>query len=208
VAEEGRLKQALERFVQATLPQIDYFAQYPGTIISQNGQLFDFLPDSPAVPGLQNLAFYSGTPGVTLTVDTTQNPRAVLFFQNHDPAQPALSVFANPGLKTYALMAEESLSFIAPAVALGAAAGNAGLNPLILSTNYYGAENTWFAAISAAFAAILTYINATGSPGPPLTALDTALGTTFTAATTAYTTAAGIPAGTPGAFQSAITSTV
>ena len=93
MSEQGRLKQALERFVQATLPQVDYYAQYPGTIVAQSGQLFDFQPDSPDLPGLQGLAFYSGTPGVTITVDTSQNPRAVLFFQDHDPAQPALSFF-------------------------------------------------------------------------------------------------------------------
>jgi hypothetical protein len=100
MAEEGRLKLALERFVEATIPGIDYLAQYPGTITSQSGQLFDFTPDSPKVPGLQGLKFYSGSPGITFTVDTSANPRAVLFFEGGVPSGAALNCWGNPGLAT------------------------------------------------------------------------------------------------------------
>jgi hypothetical protein len=99
-SEEGRLKMSLERFVQQTIPGIDYFAEYPGTIISQSGQTFDFLPDSTKVPGIQGLSFYSGSPGITFTVDTSQSPRAVLFFGGGVPSGAAISCWGNPGLAT------------------------------------------------------------------------------------------------------------
>lgn len=119
MAEEGRLKQAIERFVLSTMSGVDYLAQYPGNIVSQSGQLFDFQPDSPSVPGLKNLAFYSGTPGITLTVNPAQQPRAVLFFQGGDPSQPALSFFSNPGLETYTLTAGQKVTVASPLVAIG-----------------------------------------------------------------------------------------
>lgn len=100
MAEESRLKMALEKFVQQTIPGVDYLAQYPGTIVAQSGQTFDFQPDSPKVPGVSGLKFYSGFPGVTLTVDPSKSPRAVLFFENGDPGAPALAFFGNPGLQS------------------------------------------------------------------------------------------------------------
>jgi hypothetical protein len=110
--ERGRLWVAFERLAHTALPSIDYCAQYPGTIVSQNGQLFDFQPDSTKLPGIQGIGFYSGSPGITFNVNTSQNPRAVLFFENANPAAPALSCWGNPGLLSLA---------IGPGASLGAA---------------------------------------------------------------------------------------
>ncbi len=98
MGEQGRLLEAEERIIVQTVPDIDYKAFYPGTIVSQNGQLFDFQPDSDKVPGQQGLKFYSGSPGIEITVDTNASPRAVLFFQNGDPRGAALAFFDFPGL--------------------------------------------------------------------------------------------------------------
>lgn len=127
MSEEGRLKTGLEKFIDQAIPGVDYLAQYPGTIVAQNGQLFDFQPDSSKLNGIQGLAFYSGTPGIQITVDTSAQPRAVLFFQGGSPSAPALSFFGNPGLSTLSLTAESSLSLVAPAVNLGSASATLGV---------------------------------------------------------------------------------
>jgi hypothetical protein len=127
--EASRLKSAFELVVEQTLPGVDFYAQYPGTIIAQNGQLFDFQPDNPVWPGIQGLKFYSG-PGVTLTLDISMKPRAVLFFENYQPSSPALGLLGNPGLVTHSLNASQEIDILAPTVKVGnnatAAAGRVG----------------------------------------------------------------------------------
>ena len=167
MAEEGRLKMALEKFVEQTIPGIDYLAQYPGAIVSQNGQTFDFQPDSKDVPGIAGLSFYSGTPGVSITVDPTQRPRATLFFENGNPKSPALAFFANPGLVTFNLIASQSISLSAPKVNLG------GTNPgdkLILGSTYrlaqYELDQKWIIWETA----LLAFMTAVSGGTPPLAA--------------------------------------
>ena len=94
----GRLQDAENAIILQALPGVDFLALYPGVIISQSGQLFDFQPDSPKLPGFKNLKFYSGSPGVEITVDPTQSPRAVLFFEGGSPAGAALAFFSFAGL--------------------------------------------------------------------------------------------------------------
>ena len=118
MAEQGRLKMALEKFIQQTLPGVDYLAQYEGTIVSQKDQTFDFQPDSDKVPGISGLSFYTG-PGVTLTLDTDQKPRAVLFFAGGSPQSPRLGFAGMPGLKVYSLQAETEIEILAPTVKIG-----------------------------------------------------------------------------------------
>ena len=110
---EGRLKESLTRFVQSVFPNFDFLAFYPGTInaAGSSSNTFDFTPDNPAVPGLQNIPMFTGSPGYTVTVDTSQNPRCFLFFAEGDPTQPGLALWALPGLQTLQIQAETGLTF-------------------------------------------------------------------------------------------------
>lgn len=96
--ERGRLWIALKQLTEAALPQVDYAAHYPGAIVKQNGQLFDFQPDSDKLPGIQGIGIYVGIPGVTFVVNTSENPRAVLFFENVSPAGAKLGLAGYNGL--------------------------------------------------------------------------------------------------------------
>lgn len=119
MSEDGRLKDAIEKFVVQTLPGINFYAQYPGAIISQTGQTFDFQPDDPSMPGVKGLSFYAGSPGIAITVDTTQSPRAVMFFAGFQPSAPALGLFGNPGLAKLSISASQEIDLLAPAVKIG-----------------------------------------------------------------------------------------
>lgn len=159
MAEQGRLKLSLALFVKQVFPGIDYRAQYPGRLVAQNGQLFDFQPDSPKVPGIQGLPFYSGTPGVEITVDFNQSPRAVLYFRNGVPAGAALALFENPGLATFKLTAETEIDVLAPLVKVGNAATLAAArvtDPVAAATSMA----SFITAVIAAFA---------GNSGVPVT---------------------------------------
>ena len=161
MSEEGRLKLSLERFIEHALPGIDYLAQYPGTIQAQNGQLFDFLPDSAKVPGIQGLAFYAGTPGIQITVDLSMSPRAVLFFAGGDPSGAALSSFGNPGLHALSISASDEVDILAPSVKVGDNASLAAAretDPVASATSM----TTWISSVTA-------YINgiAPGTLVPP-----------------------------------------
>ena len=159
MSEEGRFKTAIERIIEQTIPQVDYFAQYPGVIVSQSGQTFDFQPDSPNLPGLTGLKFYSGTPGIEITVDKTKTPRAVLFFENGSPAAPALSVFSAPGLATIKLTASTEIDLLAPTVKVG---NNATLNAARKTDAVSAATSmaAWIQAVITAWA---------GNTGAPVT---------------------------------------
>jgi hypothetical protein len=110
MAEEGRLKIAFDRLVSARLPLVDYAAAYPGTIVAQNGQTFDFDPDSDKLPGIQGIGIYCGAPGISFTIDPSQSPRAVLFFAGSSPAGAALGMWGFPGLVSLQIGSNASLA--------------------------------------------------------------------------------------------------
>jgi hypothetical protein len=149
MANQGRLKQTLDNFVAQSIPGVDYLASYPGTIISQSGQAFDFNPDSSIMPGLQGLSFYGGHPGITITIDPAQNPRAVLFFAGGDPRLPSLCLGGSAGLLALTITAEESIQLSAPSVQLGSSPTDF----LVRGTTYRAAEDVLFAALNTELAA-------------------------------------------------------
>lgn len=151
MAESGRLKDAEEKFILQTLPGLDFYGSYPGTIVAQNGQTFDFQPDTDLLPGVKGLTFDLG-PGVEVTVDTSQNPRAQLYFQGGNPSLPALALAGNPGLASYQVTAEEQIVLDAPLVELGSPATDF----LIKGTTYLEA----LATFNSGFAAFLTQLGA------------------------------------------------
>jgi hypothetical protein len=157
MGEQGRLKDAEEKFILQTLPGIDFNAEYPGTIVAQNGQQFDFQPDDPDLPGIQGLDFYTGSPGISITVDPTASPRAVLFFEGGNPGAPKLSCFGNPGLLSYQISAGEQIALAAPNVQLGSDPTDF----LIKGTSYLEALatfNTGFAAFLSALGSATTFL--------------------------------------------------
>lgn len=157
MAEAGRLKDAEEKFIEQTLPGIDYLAHYPGTIVSQSGQTFDFQPDSDRVPGLQGLTLNTG-PGVEVTIDPLASPRATLFFANGDPGLPQLAIGDTPGLVTYKVSAAEQISLSAPSVQLGPA-----------PTDFVIKGTTYLAALATFNAQFAIFLAALNPVGPPLT---------------------------------------
>jgi hypothetical protein len=183
MAESGRLKDAEEKFIEQTLPGIDYLAHYPGTIVSQSGQTFDFQPDSDRVPGLQGLTLNTG-PGVSVTIDPLESPRATLFFANGDPGDPQLALGDTPGLVTYEISAAEEISLSAPSVKLGPAPTDF----VIKGTAYLSA----LATFNSGFNAFLVALN---PPGPPLTIAQVqAAAVTFLPFLEAFTSAAALTA--------------
>lgn len=96
-----RTKAGLQAFISAMTPDEPFGHLYPGTIINQRGSnSFDFQPDSPLVPGMAGIPIQNPTPGITFTVDTTKNPRALLGFQDKDPQRPVILLWEAPGLSS------------------------------------------------------------------------------------------------------------
>jgi hypothetical protein len=177
MSESGRLKIALERFIQATIPGVDYLAHYPGTVVAQNGQAFDFEPDSATVPGVQGVPCFAGCPGLTFMVDPSQSPRAVLFFPDGTPASAALGFWGSPGLISLSLSASDSLVFAAASVALGSASA---VQASVRGTIYRAAEDSMLQGLSEAATAC-----AIAAGAPTWAVAGPALVTAFTAMTTA-----------------------
>lgn len=118
-----RLKIALENFVTSVLPNFDYYALNPGTIIAPGSgdNLFDFQPDNASLPGLQDVEVKTGMPGVTITINPVLTPRCYLGFEGGNPAAPYLALWAYPGLLSLQVDALTSINLNAPVVALGPA---------------------------------------------------------------------------------------
>ena len=109
---QGRLQESLAKFIESVFPNFDFMAMYSGVInaAGPNPNTFDFTPDSKLLAGLQSVQMFTGVPGVTITVDTSQSPRCFLGFAGGDPTQPYLALWAIPGLSTYLMKAEESIT--------------------------------------------------------------------------------------------------
>ena len=108
---QGRLQESLAKFIESVFPNFDFMAMYSGVInaAGPNPNTFDFTPDSKLLAGLQSVQMFTGVPGVTITVDTSQSPRCFLGFAGGDPTQPYLALWAIPGLSTYLMKAEVSI---------------------------------------------------------------------------------------------------
>ncbi len=93
-----RIKEPLQAFVRASLPAVDYLAQYPGQVVNQRGSnSFDFVPDDPRIPGVTGVPIKLPFPGFSLTLDVSQQPRALLAFANGSPMLPELHLWEAPG---------------------------------------------------------------------------------------------------------------
>lgn len=122
-----RTSQGAAAFVLAQLPRRLYQAQWPGVVVAQGGpDSFDFQPDDPRLPGVSGVPMRLPVPGVTITVDPSQRPRAMLAFAQGDPSKPELRLWERAGLQHLALAAAASISIDAPALNLGDATAAVG----------------------------------------------------------------------------------
>jgi hypothetical protein len=93
-----RIKEPLAAFVKGSIPQVDYFGQYPGRVMNQRGSnSFDFQPDDSRLPGMTGIPIKLPFPGFGLTLDLSASPRAVVAFANGDPSAPELHLWEFPG---------------------------------------------------------------------------------------------------------------
>ena len=106
-------------FVRGLFPRIDYLARYPGTIVSQSGNLFDFQPDSPNLPGMSGLPVRFGMPGVTVQLNLANKPRCLLGFDGGNPSAPYLELWEQPGLSTLTMDPLASINLGPAAAAVG-----------------------------------------------------------------------------------------
>lgn len=146
-----RAKAGNAAFVRALFPRRLYLVQYGGVVVAQSGDnSFDFQPDDERIPGVSGVPLKLPAPGVTVTVDVSQRPRALLGWANGDPAKPELRLWESPGLAELAVQASALVSLDAAQVKLGAAAVDA----IIKGTTFQASFNTWSLALDVILTAL------------------------------------------------------
>ena len=122
-----RTSQGAAAFVAALDPRRLYRVQYPGVVVAQGGpDSFDFRPDDLRIPGVSGVPVRLPTPGVTITVDPAQRPRALLAFAGGDPSKPELHLWERAGLQQLDVSASVAVSIDAPVVNFGDATAAVG----------------------------------------------------------------------------------
>lgn len=153
---QDRTKAGAAGFISAQFPRRLYLAEYSGRVIAQAGpNSFDFQPDDSRIPGVSGVPLKLPAPGITITVDPGQQPRALLGFADGDPAQPEIRMWESPGLAQLAVHAATLISMEAAQIKLGAAAVEA----VLKGTSYKAAFDSWRGALNTYLAAIATAVN-------------------------------------------------
>lgn len=112
-----RLKRALQGFIRATIPQVDYLAFYPAKVVSQAGDFsLDLIPDDTRLPSLQRVPLRLGLPGVTAKV--APGSYVLLFFERGDPAAPAAALWQSSSLLELVITATTKITVNAPIIDL------------------------------------------------------------------------------------------
>jgi hypothetical protein len=114
---DDRVKGGLLAIIRATLRRIDYYAQYPARIVSQNGDgTLELAPDDGRIPGLSNVPIRYGLPGVTAKV----NPggHVMVAFEAGDARRPVATLWDDAALKSIEITASDSITVRAPMVDL------------------------------------------------------------------------------------------
>lgn len=164
-----RTSQGAAAFVLAQSPRRLYQSEWPGVVVAQGGpDSFDFQPDDPRLPGVSGVPMRLPVPGVTVTVDPSQRPRALLAFAQGDPSKPELHLWERPGLSALVVQATSKISFLAPAVNFG---GDPATDALVKGTSFKSAFDTWLLALDA----MLTALGAPLGILPPVPPLSTYL---------------------------------
>lgn len=153
-----RLKISLKNFVTSVMPNFDYYTLSAGTIIApgSDSNLFDFQPDNPNLPGLQDVLLNAGQ-GITVTIDPLVSPRCYLGFGGGSQQAPYLALGGISGLLSLQVDATTSINLNAPVVALGPA-WTAFLTALAAAVTSTG--DTGVTAMNTAATTLLTQIQA------------------------------------------------
>jgi hypothetical protein len=121
-AATDRLKDAFLGIIQAMTPPAALQQLHPGTIVAPGAlpNTFDFQPDDPTIPGLQDVPIKTGTPGILVVADPTQSPRCRLGWDGGDPSKPYLALCDGPGgLLGLSVASSAFLAFQSPLVSIG-----------------------------------------------------------------------------------------
>jgi hypothetical protein len=151
-----RTKAGAAAFISAQFPRRLYLAEYSGRVVAQGGpNSFDFQPDDTRIPGVSGIPLRLPAPGITITVNPAEQPRALLAFADGDPAKPELRLWESPGLAQLVIQAATLISLEAAQLKLGAAATEA----VLKGTSYKAAFDAWRGALDTYLAAIATAVN-------------------------------------------------
>lgn len=149
-----RTKEGQAAFAKAQFPRDLYSRLWGGVVVSQlAANSFDFQPDDPRIPGLSGIPIRLPFPGFSLTLDAMQTPRALLGWENGNPALPQLLLWESPGLEQLGIQASQKVSVTAPEIDIG---GDS--NQAVLGTAQAQALGILFELFSTAFSSL--------SPGP------------------------------------------
>lgn len=101
----------IRAYVRQCVPEVDYLAAYPCTVITQSADQLtvDVRPDSSALPEMQAVPIRYGMPGMTALVSTGQ--RALLMFEGASPTAPVVVLWAASGLSETVALGHAVQSF-------------------------------------------------------------------------------------------------
>lgn len=143
-----RIKEAFFRASRGASPRVEYYRPFFGTVVAQNGNTVDVVPDDPMMPtaGLQGVPLRHGLPGISLscTVDPTKKTSVIVAYENGDPARAYASLWAGSETGVTAV-------WTANLITLG---GTVGAEPPVKGMSYNAALTTFLAALTAYLTAI------------------------------------------------------
>lgn len=93
----ARGRGALEALVRRMLAPMLYFGRYVATVVKQDGDLLEVVPDDPRIPGLTKVPIRYPLPGMSVTVRT--GARVLISFEAGNPAKPFAELWESGGLE-------------------------------------------------------------------------------------------------------------
>jgi hypothetical protein len=167
---QDRIKEPMAAFVRGVLPQIDFLALYPGTVVNQRGpNAFDFVADDARIGTFSGIPMLLPFPGFSLTLNDGEQPRCLVGFDGGLANAPRLQLWEAIGLKAFGIQAESEIDLLAPLVKVGAS----GASPDFVAT----AQRvlTQLQAMATVFANhthVLALTMGTGTAAPPVTPMN------------------------------------
>lgn len=107
---EDRVRSALERLVQKSLPRMSYLGPTPAKVVSQNEDgTLELRSEDTAAPHLSKVRFRYSTPGVRAEV--RPGSKCFVFYDSADPSRPSAGLFEDGAL--------DEITYTAPTVNIG-----------------------------------------------------------------------------------------